>query len=192
MNPVATLRSQIYDFFQGSGLCQQHFFAPGQEEQYVAYYNSMYLLQDATESLAAHRGRGFSQTEPLQSYIEFWGVLQAVIIQQDSIVELWNVVFGRAFDARALNLAKWLEVRELRNVCAGHPTKKDIPRRDPTVRSFMGRNFGGYDRFVYERWEQGTGTTQPAVDLGALIDAYSVEAAACLGDILKSMQSRWP
>lgn len=51
MKRVASVGSKIYDHFHGSSLCQQHCFAPASEDAYVAYYNSMYLLQDSTESL---------------------------------------------------------------------------------------------------------------------------------------------
>ncbi len=191
MLQVAQRRSEVYDFFHGSAACQQFFFAPERDERYVAYYNSMYLLQDATESLMAHRARGFSANEPLLSYLEFWGVLQAVIIQQDSIAELWEVMVEQPFNAKKLGLRAWPEVRELRNVCAGHPAKKDRPSREPMVRSFMGRAFGNYDSIVYERWQQGSGTTHPTVNLGVLLDTYASEAEAQLCVILNSMRCRW-
>ena len=192
MNQVALIRSQIYDFFQSSHACQTHFFAPTREEMYVAYYNSMYLLQDTTEALITHRKRGFSKTEPLLSYLEFWGVLQAAIIQQDVIAELSEAVAEQPFNARSAGLSAWVELRELRNICAGHPAKKDRPKLQPTARSFMGRSFGNYECIVYERWEQGGGTTHPTVKLGALMDTYALEAAAQLAGVLNSMQGRWP
>jgi hypothetical protein len=115
-----------------------------------------------------------------------------VIIQQDSIAELWEVMVEQPFNARNLGLRAWPEVRELRNVCAGHPAEKDRPSREPLVRSFMGRAFGDYDSIVYERWQQGSGTTHPKVNLGALLDNYASEAEAQLCLVLKSMRSRWP
>lgn len=80
MNVVAARRSEIYDHFQSNAACQQFFFASANEEVYVAYYNSMYLLQDSTESLQLHLARGFSG-DALLAYLELWGVLQAAVIQ---------------------------------------------------------------------------------------------------------------
>ncbi len=191
MDAVAQRRKDIYNYFDANAACQKYFFDPAHEDDYVAYYNSMYLLQDSTESLWQHRERGFA-SDPLFAYLEFWGVMQAAIIQQDAIAEIYNVMVGQRFSARRQNLQAWLEVRELRNICAGHPAKRDRPRNTPITRSFMGRAFGGYDEITYERWEQGVGTTHPRVRLGALLDAYAVEAEGQLSAVLATMKSSWP
>jgi hypothetical protein len=118
--------------------------------------------------------------------------MQAAIIQQDSIAEIHEVLVGKPLDASGAGFLSWLKVRELRNICAGHPAKKDRPKTVPLTRTFMGRAFGGYDVIHYEQWQEGSGTTQPTAPLGALLDAYAVEAAAQLANILAAMQSRWP
>jgi hypothetical protein len=87
MKKIAEIREKIYNYFHSSDACHNFFFSDAQEERYAAYYTSMYLLQDTTESLMVHRHKGFS-TDPFEAYIEFWDVMQAIIIQQDSICEL--------------------------------------------------------------------------------------------------------
>lgn len=191
METIAVRRSEIYDYFHASGACQKYFFDAAHEEEYVAYYNSMYLLSDATESLWQHRERGFS-SDPLTAYLEFWGVMQAAIIQQDSIAEIHKVMIGSVLDAKAKNLQSWREVRAFRNVCAGHPAGKSIPKSTPLTRTFMGRNFGNYGEITYEQWQRGAGTTHPRVRLGALLDAYAVEGEAELAGVLAAMKNRWP
>lgn len=191
LNAIAALRQQVYDYFHGNAGVQQYFFDPAHEDEYVAYYNSMYLLQDSTESLIQHRQRGFS-ADPLAAYLEFWGVMQAAIIQQDAIAELHRAIFGHSLDAKAKNRVSWLQVRNLRNVCAGHPAKKSIPKSKPLTRSFMGRSFGNYDGIEYEQWQQGVGRSHARVPLASLLDAYSLEAAAELAAILAHLKSRWP
>lgn len=174
---ISDLRQEIYDYFHSNAACQKYFFDAEHQEEYVAYYNSMYLLADATESLFQHRKRGFS-TDPLVAYLEFWGVMQAVIIQQDSIAEIYEVVVKKPLDAKVMKLTSWIKVRELRNICAGHPAKKDRPLAKPFTRTFMGRSFGDYKTITYEQWQEGVGRTSPDVQLGALLDAYVVEAKA--------------
>jgi hypothetical protein len=191
MDAIAQRREDVYNYFHANAACQAYFFDPAHEQEYVAYYNSMYLLQDSTESLWQHRERGFS-ADPLLAYLEFWGIMQAAIIQQDAIAEIYNVTVGQPLSARGLNLRAWLEVRELRNVCAGHPARKDKPKNSPIIRSFMGRMFGGYDELRYERWEQGVGTTHPTVRLGAVLDVYAVEAETQLSAVLSEMKAHWP
>lgn len=188
MDNIANRREEIYNYFHANHACQKYFFDSAHEDEYVGYYNSMYLLHDSTESLWWHRKQGFAR-DPLQAYLEFWGLMQAVTIQQDSIVEIFKVITGNELDSKTL--LSWSEIRNLRNVCAGHPAKRDRPKRLPLTRTFMGRMFGGYESFKYERWEQGVGTTHPDVKLAALLDAYAVEAEAKLVDILNGMRTRW-
>lgn len=188
MDRILKIRLLIYDHFHGTDQCRAYFFDAHHKEEYVAYYNSMYLLQDSTESLLSHRYAGFSN-DPMKAYIEFWGVMQAVSIQQDAIRELFLIMTGSALTVESLRA--WEAVRALRNVCAGHPVKKDRPKRLPLSRSFMGRGFGDYNEIMYERWQRDTGTTQEVVNLGALLDEYSEEAAGKLDEVFLAMKTRW-
>jgi hypothetical protein len=118
--------------------------------------------------------------------------MQAVIIQQDSISEIHQVMVESAFNARDKRLKAWQEVRLLRNTCAGHPAKKEKTKRDPLTRTFMSRNFGGYDALTYHQWHDNRGTTHPRVRLGAWLDAYAAEAGVQLTLILAATKNRWP
>ncbi len=189
MQRIATSRDEIYNYFHGSGSCQKFFFAATQEERYAAYYTSMYLLQDTTESLMAHRAKGFS-SDPFEAYIEFWGMMQALFIQQDSISELYEAVTGDPL--KTSNFSSWQSLRTLRNTCAGHPAKKDRPKTSPLTRTFMGRRFGNYSAVIYEQWQSGGSISHPTVALSALIDCYATEAESQLAIILQSMKQKWP
>ncbi|MCX5885401.1 MAG: hypothetical protein NT096_05780 [Proteobacteria bacterium] len=189
MKEISKIHGAIYGYFHGNASCQKYFHDQAHEEEFVAYYNSMYLLQDSTESLWSHRETGFS-SRPLQAYIEFWGVMQAVIIQQEAIKEIYAIMVGQPLDPNSMKA--WPEIRSVRNVCAGHPVKKDRPKAAPFTRSFMGRSFGGYAEIMYEQWQPEVGTTYPRVKLGALLDEYEVEAAARLGEVFLAMKKRWP
>ena len=189
MEQIAEIREKIYDYFHGSDACQNFFFDDAQEEKYAAYYTSMYLLQDTTESLIDHRQKGFS-TDPFEAYIQFWGVTQAVFIQQDSICELHEAVTGSKLDTR--NLISWQSLRQLRNTCAGHPAKKDRPKTSPITRTFMGRDFGGYSSLTYEQWQRQGGISHPSVNLGELMDKYAEEVKDKLLMILQSLKQQWP
>jgi hypothetical protein len=186
---IANRRQEIYDYFHNNVACQQFFFDAAQEERYAAYYTGMYLVQDTSESLLVHRARGFS-SDPHAAYIEFWGVMQALIIQQDSISELYKAVTAAQLDIRALN--SWQAVRTLRNACAGHPAKKDRPKNFSLTRTFMGRRFGGYPSITYEQWQAQGGISHPRVKLDAIIDGYAKEAEVKLVEILQSMTQQWP
>jgi hypothetical protein len=190
MLQISDRRDEIYNYFHQNSQCQNFFIYGAHEDRYAAYYTSMNLLQDTTESLIAHRERGFS-SDPLIAYIEFWGVMQAIIIQQDSIKELYEAITGISLKTK--ELLHWQELRELRNICAGHPAKKDRPKNSPISRTFMGRNCGNYTAITYEQWEGACGyPSHPTVPLGAMIDAYAIEAETKLTEILDSMKQQWP
>jgi len=189
MRQVSEVRDRIYSFYHGNATCRSYFDDQLHESEYVAYYNSMYLLQDTCESLWHHRDKGFSNRSRV-AYIEFWGVMQAVIIQQDAACELvWSLTAARpSWDIGS----SALELRSLRNTCSGHPALKDRPKGHPISRSFMARNFGDYYSISYELWQQGEGTTHPTVPLGALLDSYEGEAARLLDSALLAASGRWP
>lgn len=189
MDAVSVSRTEIYNYFHSNASCQAYFFDCKNEKEYVAYYNSMYLLQDSTDGLSRHRQLGFSLDPPI-AYIEFWGIMQAAIIQQDSITEIYKVMVEEKLDTNTADLKSWIKVRELRNICAGHPAKKDRPKT--LMRTFMGRAFGDYSAIRYEQWDDAEfSTTYPSVPLGTLLDAYAVEAKAQLEKVLVAMMGRW-
>lgn len=132
------------------------------EDAFAAYYTSMYLIQDTAESLMAHRQSGFS-ADPMKAYIELWGILQAVIIQQDAIDELAATVGATPEKVRAQTHAA--ELRDFRDIIAGHPSARF--RGTPRSRSFLGRGFGSYSSIMYERYLPDKGKVEhPTVDLG--------------------------
>src|SRR5216683_2518582 len=94
----------IYDRFHRSSAGTAFFFRPQNADAYAAYYTSMYLIQDTGEAVLTHMAKDFS-ADPMQAYLEFWGVMQAINIQQDSILQVQEAVvpavamlykFGRA------------------------------------------------------------------------------------------------
>lgn len=189
MDQIADLRLDIYNYFHRNAGCQSFFLASANEARYASYYTSMYLLQDTAESLTHHRSTGFS-ANPFQAYIEFWGVMQALIVQQDSICELHSAVTGQQL--RTESLPSWQSLRTIRNKCAGHPSRKDRPKGSPITRTFMPRGFGDYNRITFEQWESGSGISHPVVALGTLIESYTAEGAVQLSAILQSMKNQWP
>lgn len=189
MMAIAASRNAIYDFFQSNAYCQQHFYAEANSEVYAAYYNSMYLLQDTAESVAAHRQKGFSP-DPMQAYIEFWGIMQAVFIQQDSIAELWTAIIGKKLEPGARALSAWHDLRGFRNTCAGHPANRS--HGAPPSRSFIGRGPMRYQAITYELYVEGADVSHPTVDLGAMLDRYDLEAARLLEEILAAMKVKYP
>ncbi|NJL08084.1 MAG: hypothetical protein HC900_07330 [Methylacidiphilales bacterium] len=189
MEKILDLRQEIYQQFHGSRAGPDFFFLSENKNEYAAYYTAMYLIQDTGEAVWWHMGQGFS-SEPMHAYIEFWGVLQAICIQQDAIDELHKAVIGSR-PGRVEDCA-WKKIRDLRIRCAGHPANRsrDVPGPQ---RTFLGRRFGNYNAIKYELWDSSnSGISHPVVDLRTMIDQYDDEAAQILTEVLSAMKSRWP
>jgi len=190
MDQILTVRSDIYDQFHGSNAGPEHFFKSTHATAYAAYYTAMYLIQDTGESVMSHMKRGFS-ADPWSAYIEFWGVMQAIFIQQDAIKELYEAVIGSPLNCRTAS--NWSKLRDVRNLCAGHPAKRD--RKITGIqRTFMGRHFGDYDQIRYELWDacMPRQTSHPTLNLRAMIKAYDIEGAQTLKIVLSELATRWP
>lgn len=186
---ILELRGAIYDQFHHSSAGSAFFFLPENADAYAAYYTAMYLLQDTAESVQQHMEREFA-SDPWAAYLEFWGVMQAINIQQDAITEMHRAVTGQQ-----CNIAPdsaWKALRNLRHLCAGHPASRRHGLPAPQ-RTFMRRGFGSYARIQYELWDASTGNiTHPVFDLRALIGKYDLEASAILTGVLSTMRTDWP
>jgi hypothetical protein len=183
MHQLLDSRSAIYDQFQNSSALSTL-----NGDDFAAYYTSMYLIQDTGEAVSAHMEADFA-ANPMSAYIEFWGVMQAIFIQQDAIGELHSIVVGGRPNVQPASA--WVRLRDVRNACAGHPANRTrgVPA---TQRAFMGRSFGNYGRITYEVWDARGVVAHPVFNLRQLIQDYDSEAAAVLRTILAAMSVKWP
>ncbi len=185
MNQLLEAREKISNFFDNSENCQRYFFADENSDDYAAYYTAMYLMQDTCDALYLHRKKGFDKS--VLGYIEFWGIMQAIIIQQDSIKKLYKVVTGNTL-ARIDNSA-WEQLRSMRNLCAGHAINKGQDGKQH--RTFMGRDFISYECIKCETWNQSAMNTQfHKFKLSELLENYEIEARGVLDKILTDMIKR--
>lgn len=192
MDRLLRVRSAIYDHFHASRIQEEYFLQPGRRDHIAQYETAMLLLQDTGEALWTHRRREFSPSA-MMAYIEFWGVVQAVIIQQDAIIELAESVGA----AKLTGGVAWDEIRDFRNLLVGHPANKTsglkLSGAKGPMRSFMGRQEKTYREMTYELWDGGTQkVSHPRIDLGRMIDAYEAEAADHLAAILAHLRREWP
>lgn len=186
MNAVMAARLDIDEYWNYRTGCRAVLFA--NDDAFAAFYTSKFLIQDTAEAVSAHMQAGFSP-EAMSAYIEFWGVMQALVIQQDAIAELHTAIFG--YPPALERRSSWFELRELRNRCAGHPANKRATAG--TLRSFMGRMFGGYARVQYEQYNSATDEiTHPTFDLRSLIQSYDAQAASVLSTVLAEMKRKCP
>jgi hypothetical protein len=183
MQQVLTGRSAIDCQLQNSGASRKL-----QGDDYATCTTSMSLIQDTGEAIEAHLGADFSN-EQMRAYLEFWGVMQAIFVQQDAIVELHRVIAG----ARPILPpgSAWAGLRDIRNTCAGQPAN-GFKAGPAAQRTFMGRSFGKYERITYELWEAGGRVRHPTFNLRRMIHDYDNEAGQILDNVLVTMRLRWP
>jgi hypothetical protein len=187
MKLIQQQHGTISDLWQNKGLPAAQVFGTD-DDAYATYYTSMYLIQDTAEPIDAHMASGFS-TDPLKAYIEFFGVIQALIIQQDAIIELGNCLLGSLYEPTASS--GWRQIRELRKQLVGHPANQGKPGK--AKRSFFGRMKHRYEQFTFEQWDEATGQrSYPTVNLRAMITAYDNEAARVLSDVLFELKRKCP
>ncbi len=187
MDRLLSLRRKVYDHFHASTIREDLFLMPGNRDRFAQYETAMLLMQDTGEAIWAHRQRGFSPCA-MAAFIEVWGVLQAVVIQQDALLEL-----AAALGAPRPSVGPaWVVIRNLRNQLVGHPSNKRSTTKTP-LRAFIGRQPKSYRHLTYELWDAGANrTTFPRVDLGQLLDEYEAEAAVHLASILEHMRKAFP
>lgn len=187
MDRLLALRREIYDHFHASTIRNDLFLAPGNRDRFAQYETAMLLMQDTGEALWTHRRRDFSSSA-MTAYIEVWGVIQAVIIQQDALLELAAAVTA----PKLTTGTAWDAVRDLRNLLVGHPANKKSKNKRP-LRAFMGRQQKSYQDMTYELWDAAADrVTFPQVNLGQMLDAYEGEATDQLQTILEYMKQKWP
>jgi hypothetical protein len=155
------------------------------DDRYAALYTSNYLIADTAESIGYLTQSSFSANSH-SAYLEFWGLMQAIIILQDSVEELYKATYNKALPMRPCNSA-WLELRKLRNELAGHPAN----RSNGAKRSFLGRNFGALNAVKYEQYSKGV-VSSPSINFSFLIKRFDREAALILLCIFRKISTLWP
>jgi hypothetical protein len=168
MNKTLAARVNIYDHIESS---QCEWTDRATHDEFEIYCIAKDTIQDTAEALMAHREKGFA-SDVSRRYIEYYGVLQAVYMQQDAIQALFKLFLpSRPLDFSSLPV--WKELRDLRNDTVGHPVGR---------RKRLNRNVIGYDRVNY-MWCPGdtiASWKSRDVNLTTLLDAYDTEAAGVL------------
>ena len=89
---------------------------------------AMDILEDTLLAIGAYLDGGLGHSEE-ERYLRFYGLMQAVYIQEDAIWALWEVVMETQFE-KPDDDSGWMTIREIRNHSAGHP----VARRTFVVR----------------------------------------------------------
>jgi hypothetical protein len=143
---VSDWRNKISDLWHAEVASWQYAENFGFEtnDRYWAFCAAKDWIQDTGEALVVHRRRGFSD-DPFLAYLEFWGILQAVVVQQDAIAGLQYAFRGSDEKILKTEGTAWKKLRDLRNLAVGHPTDKRASGNS-VMRCVSGREGKSYER----------------------------------------------
>ncbi len=155
---------------------------------------AMDTLGDSCLALEHYEVFGMGQ-EDGEKYLKIYGLLQAVVLQQDSIRQLYQVFLGS--NLKPDYDSAWGKIRKLRNLTAGHPIEKRPEGKDKKSgrtgiqRCFISRVTicgGGFQLIIWNKDEARDEFVD--VDLKGLYQAYKLEAIKYLETILEAKNKR--
>lgn len=188
MHRIADAEQQIRKYVNAQELYELYF------EDHLDDWNrlttAMDLLGDTALALQRYEIQGFGDEDGTK-YLLFYGTFQALVLQQDSIRELYSIFCEKQLIPDT-NSA-WMRIRELRNLAAGHPIDKKGTPDTGNLRIFVSRisiSESGFDLIICE--ETTANTRAESVSLRQPYEVYKNEALNYLDEIRKAQKRRWP
>jgi hypothetical protein len=149
------------------------------EDEWNLLCVSLDNLEDSIETLEYFEINGFGNEE-IAKYICFYGVFQAIIIQQDSIKNLSQIFNNLKIELK--HFPYWFKIRNLRNSVSGHPTQKGFDKEQKRI--YLSRNSIEKDGFDITIWDRGTNTdSYEHVDFKTIYSGYKIEVLKVLKNI---------
>ena len=142
--------------------------------------SAMDMIDDTIMALTSYIDH--DQQDQGQAYLEIFGVLQAMAVQQDAVRKLHRVVTGTCPDLEA-TYPDVKEIRDIRVRVVGHPVggKKDSSH-------FLTRYTVSKKGFEFWAYDQSGGRTVAEVDLIDLVARNSASLHAALSETVASME----
>lgn len=119
-----TLMSKIRDYVNSPW---KHYLLMRDRNNFSKLCASMDVIEDAGDAIAAYEENQFGQGKS-NLYLAIYGVLQALIVQQDGVIHLRESL---GMEQSVKNYQALKEIREIRNDAVGHPTKRDRKKGEP-------------------------------------------------------------
>ncbi len=152
---------------------------------------AMDALEDTCLALQNYERDGLGSDEGEQ-YLRLYGLFQAICVQQDSIVNLYEIFTERPW--KNTPNSAWEHLREVRHKTAGHPIKTFSGK----LNCFLSRQSIQDDKFTIVIWETAEDDTAPTelriqeVALRELYEKYKTEATEHLRTTHAAEVLRWP
>ncbi len=122
-----------------------------------------------------------------ERYLRFYGALQAVYLQQESIKAIYQITMGQKFPKK-MSDSPWIKIRDLRNNTTGHPVRTDSGKR-----VFLVRPSVGGDKVHLLTFDTKTGKDNHIeVDLKGSLSDYFSEAVQIGNQLVEAADKKWP
>ncbi|HUO50808.1 MAG TPA: hypothetical protein VMU25_04570 [Candidatus Paceibacterota bacterium] len=108
----------------------------------------MDMVEDSQSAIESF-GKRKEDAEKGLVYLQIFGLLQALFLQQDAAL---NLAESLQFEVKLNDFPKLKEIREIRNDAAGHPTKRSLPGQPPHSWNFIIQHSMGYESFEVLCW----------------------------------------
>lgn len=156
-----------------------------QKGRWFQICSSMDAIGDAELAIAAFREGNFASKPEL--YLALYGLFQSLFVQQDATSDLLE---GLGLDIDLERFPRTQEIREIRNLAFGHPTKYERGRRDAkiTKHSFIVRISLGKDSFELHETDAASGTKYHTYNTAEIIRDHASDVERALRDGLTRLQ----
>ncbi len=186
MNKISLLCQKIRIDVNNTNLYYDRF--ENNPDEWTNYCVAMGVLEDASLALEYYENSGLKGNDGL-IYLKLYGVLQAVVLQQDAICNLYKIIIGRDLKP------KWSKIRNLRNLTVGHPIKcvRNRNKSNEIIkRCYITRMSKDRRELYLSIWNKREGTDkQVKINLLILYRSYKKEAIKYLKEVtvkLKKMR----
>lgn len=181
MNKILEAYKRIYDHIQDFSSCGWRDCCS--RFDFERYCVAKDTIQDTAEAVMSHREQGFT-VNVYRRYVEYYGVLQAIYMQQDAIKALFELfMVPDKIDYSVLS--NWQALRDLRNDTVGHPVVR-LKR--------LNRNQIAYNCVNYQ-WcpkDKPCSWKSENINLGTVLNSYDCEAGGVLQSILARLEAECP
>ncbi len=107
---------------------QKHYELRQNKALFSQLCSSLDVIEDTEDAIMAYSEQDFGEEDKPSHYLAVYGLLQAIYVQQDAVI---NLCESLGIKDKVNNYPKLKEIREIRNDTVGHPTKRDQQKGKP-------------------------------------------------------------
>ncbi len=177
MKKILTLINGIRNYINNNNFLAKHF--KNDQDKWYYLCVTLDILEDTCQALSFYETTGIGEKEN-EKYLKLYGLFQAVFLQQDSLINLNQILLKTKPEIKSNS--NWKKIREIRNLTTGHPT--NYIRKHNIRRCFISRITITKDKFEIIIWNNNKKKIEfKEINLKKLYNSYKSEALKYLQKI---------